>query len=75
MSMTVKQLIEALKKENQDALVVMSKDGEGNSYSPLHEARATTYKATRAWDGQIDDDSKPSKKNGTVAAVVLWPTN
>ena len=74
MSMTVKQLIEALKKENQDALVVMSKDSEGNSFSPLHQAQDTTYKATRAWDGQIDD-SKPSKKNGTVAAVVLWPTN
>jgi len=75
MSKTVKQLIEDLKKENPDALVVMSKDGEGNSYSPLHESRSTTYKANNTWSGQIDDDSKPSKKNGTVAAVVLWPTN
>jgi len=59
----------------QDALVVMSKDSEGNSFSPLYESQATTYKATREWNGEIDDDSKPSKKNGTVAAVVLWPTN
>lgn len=74
MSMTVKQLIEALKKENQDALVVMAKDSEGNSYSPLHQAADCAYRSTKPWNGEIVD-GEPSEKDGTVAAVVLWPTN
>lgn len=74
MSMTVKQLIEKLKKENQDALVVVAKDGEGNSFSPLHQAEPATYKAERNWYGYIAEGD-PSEKDGTVAAVVLWPSN
>lgn len=33
--MKVKELIDFLKKQNQDATVLLSSDEEGNSYSPL----------------------------------------
>jgi len=74
MSLTVKQLIEKLKKENQDALVVVSRDSEGNSFSPLHQAEPSTYKAERNWHGYLTDGT-PSEADGTVAAVVLWPSS
>ena len=75
MSLTVKQLIEKLKKENPDALVVVSHDSEGNSFSPLHQAEPSTYKADRnQWHGYLTE-SAPSEADGTVAAVVLWPSN
>ena len=33
--MKVKELIEFLKKQNQDAIVLLSGDEEGNEYSPV----------------------------------------
>lgn len=33
--MTVKELIEALSKEDPSRIIVMSRDAEGNGYSPL----------------------------------------
>jgi len=33
--MKVSELIEFLKKQNQDAMVLLSSDEEGNSYSPV----------------------------------------
>ena len=33
--MKVSELIEFLKKQNQDAMVLLSSDDDGNSYSPL----------------------------------------
>jgi len=33
---TVKELIEILKTLNQDDIVILSSDPEGNSYSPIH---------------------------------------
>lgn len=33
--MKVKELIEFLKTQNQDAMVLLSSDEEGNSYSPV----------------------------------------
>ena len=35
---TVKELKELLKNEDDDAIIVLSSDEEGNSFSPLHES-------------------------------------
>jgi len=51
--MTVKELIDKLKKEDPDRIVVMSKDSEGNSYSPLHSFWTGAYKAETTWRGEV----------------------
>lgn len=75
--MTVGQLREALEGFCADALVVMSKDGEGNSYSPLAEPSEAVYIAESTWSGELwttedEDEEVPVE---AVHAVVLWPVN
>jgi len=41
--MTVKELIAQLRKEDQDRLVVMAMDSEGNGYSKLYEIFPCAY--------------------------------
>jgi hypothetical protein len=70
--MTVKELKEALKEFNDDDLVVMSKDSEGNNFSPLYPGLGDQrYVARSDWHGDIvdteDEEDQP--------ACVLWPTN
>lgn len=72
--MTVKELIELLQKESPDAIVVLSKDGEGNLFSPLNNVEPSAYRAVRPWYGELSTDP-PSVKDSTIAAVVLWPSN
>ena len=43
---TVAQLIEQLQKFPQNYIIVMSKDGEGNNYSPLSDIVGGNYIAT-----------------------------
>lgn len=77
MSMTVGQLREALEGFAADALVVMSRDGEGSSYSPLVQPEEAVYIAESTWSGELweaehEEDEVPL---GAVHAVVLWPVN
>jgi hypothetical protein len=72
---TVKQWIHMLKELPQDAVVIVSSDPEGNSYSPLSNGIANAY-----WNIQIneliDEDEEdfeellPEEK---IKAVVLFP--
>ena len=87
--MTVRELITALSECDPDYLVVMSKDGEGNSFSPLSEAAGenNVYVPDCAWSGEagihhltpdleargFSDEDVRDEPNG-VRAVVLWPT-
>ena len=50
--MIVKELIELLQKENQDAIVVMSRDAEGNSYGPFGSLWVGNYAAENSWRGE-----------------------
>lgn len=43
MIMKVRDLIALLEKQDPDRVVVMSKDPEGNGFSPLHEGEAKAY--------------------------------
>lgn len=45
---TVAELIEALRQEDQDRIIVLSRDPEGNGFSVLRSASAQSYK-----DGEI----------------------
>lgn len=85
--MTVRDLLEALEGIDPDRLVVMSKDSEGNGYSPLADVNPDNiYVADSTWSGDIwpgeydsewfddQEDFETIKAEG-VSAVVLWPTN
>ena len=66
--MKVKELIELLQKEDPERLVVMSKDGEGNCFSPFANQSTGAYEANNTWSGEVHpDDGKP--------CLVLWPVN
>lgn len=84
--MTVKELIELLQKEDPERLVVMSKDSEGNGFSPLNDIGPGAYRAESTWSGEVGlEKLTPAlKKKGFgpedvihdgQKALVLWPTN
>jgi hypothetical protein len=77
--MVVSELIELLQTLPQDSLVIMSKDGEGNSYSPFSGFGEGIYVAETTWRGDYYDteDAEDYKEEADdwVACVSLWPTN
>lgn len=83
--MKVKELIELLQKENQDREVIMSKDAEGNNFSPFCKLETGTYVAETTWYGyvSIEELTPELRKKGFteedvhegVPALVLWPIN
>jgi ribosomal protein L7Ae-like RNA K-turn-binding protein len=74
--MTVKELIKELQKRNGALLVVMAKDAEGNSFSPLCEAETYLYVPNNAWSGEVYNmDYAEVAEGKAVKAVVLWPFN
>lgn len=86
MSLTVRDLRESLAELPDDMLVVMSKDAEGNGYSPLAEVAQSMYLADSTWSGETyptpediadddqygEDDEAP---DDAVRVVALWPVN
>lgn len=64
--MTVRELMDTLATMRSDALVVMSRDSEGNGYAPLRVVDEAMY-----LDGEVDDPSFRFKDG--VNAVVFWP--
>jgi hypothetical protein len=76
--MKVKELIQTLKElveaypESEEYEIVMSKDAEGNGYSPLYETCLAEYVPESSWSGDIvgsdEDDCH-------LNSLCLWPTN
>lgn len=84
--MTVEQLIKKLEKiENKKRIVVMSRDAEGNGYSPLSGFWEASYKAETTWSGEVGLEklTKADEKAGYseedvlkgTPALVLTPIN
>lgn len=76
--LTVAALIEKLQALPADAIVVQSKDGEGNGFSPVADLTIGVYQEETTWRGEFtdDEDDMPSMiENGASAAVCVWPTN
>jgi len=85
--MKVKELIRLLKQEDQEKLVIMSSDGEGNSFSPLADFGDTDYYlAYSTWSGEIGYSKLTEKQKAEgygdgdilakgVLALVIYPTN
>ena len=87
--MTVKKLIKQLQEiENKVRVVIMSKDAEGNGYSPLSNLQESAYEADSTWSGEILMEGKLTpelikqgysegdmENDNSQAAIILWPTN
>ena len=82
--MTIRQLKELIEDLNDDVVVIMSKDGEGNAFSPLFDIdNSCIYVAESTWSGEIypkvvnGDSSDEDCYDGSDGhdCVVLWPTN
>ncbi|MGL5795158.1 MAG: hypothetical protein ACRC06_12310 [Waterburya sp.] len=83
--MAVKELIELLQKENQDAIVVMASDAEGNRYSPFRLLWTGNYAAETNWGGtagyaELTDELREIGYTEEdivegIPAVVLFPIN
>ena len=67
--MTVKELRKVLEQMPEESLVVMSKDGEGNSFSPLAALQPGMYREATAWSGTFHQDHTGRQ------ATCLWPAN
>jgi hypothetical protein len=74
--MKVQELIAILQELNPGSEVVMSKDAEGNEYSPCANYGEAMYDPETTWYGTIytpgDDDYIPET---AIKYVILWPTN
>lgn len=89
--MTVKELKAKLANLPDGIPVVMSKDGEGNDFSPLSTVEAGMFRAETTWSGEVrmpagaltdearergySEEDVGKEEDGFVPAVVLWPTN
>lgn len=87
--MKVKELIEKLKLEDENAEVILSADEEGNYYSPLETLGFENgyYIPNNTWSGQflnqeyIDDENELEREiyeaNKDIAqkCIVLFPIN
>lgn len=79
---TVAQLRDILAKLPDDAIVIMSKDSEGNAFSPLDEVGDTEdvdwYVPDSGYSGELRSDEYDADEDGpdgAVPCVVLWPKN
>lgn len=74
--MTVKELINKLQELPEDHKIVMSKDAEGNSYSPLSNISEGVYVADSTWSGDYYDTGDAEEEEIEGAPVIcLWPVN
>lgn len=77
--MTVRSLILALQSvPDQDAIIVLQKDGEGNGYSPLAAEDGDAlyvdrYHADSPCSGDVYHGDDSDAPEGGVPCVVLWP--
>lgn len=69
--MKVSELMRRLSAFNPDHVVVMSKDSEGNGYSPLAHVDPVHYTAETTWSGEIDHPDEPHPDGPN--AVAIWP--
>lgn len=55
--------------------IVLSKDAEGNGFSPLAEAEpGARYVPECTWSGYVPNSDEPDP-DGMQRVVMLWPTN
>ena len=86
-AMTVKKMKEALDEFEDNAVLILSSDGEGNSFSPIPDDcfySTGVYYPESTWSGSFKDDAWKEGEDYDAEdyedrkgkkCVVLWPTN
>lgn len=72
---TVSELIAKLSTLNPDLYVVMSKDAEGNDFSPLQSFEVGTYIPSTTWAGDFVAPDEDEDYSNEGDAICLWPVN
>lgn len=75
--MKVKVLIKQLQALPPNHEVVLSKDAEGNGFSPLADIGVYMYVPDSTWSGSVvgKEDAEEQDEKYQENSVVLWPTN
>lgn len=75
--MKIKDLVKILAEENDpEKEIVMSKDSEGNAFSPLADVGDGLYASNSTYSGEVYNlDEKEDAGEGAKQVLVLWPTN
>lgn len=75
MEVTVGRLIKMLAGCEDDRVVVLARDPEGNGYSPLDELCEAFYRPENTYSGELVDEDEDVVEPTDKPCVVLWPTN
>jgi hypothetical protein len=80
--MTVAELIAQLNAYPSDTKIVLSKDAEGNSFSPLADLEDGRYFTDTTWSGEFVAEESWSEyvddydeEREFIKAICLWPIN
>lgn len=84
--MKVSELIVHLERLDQNAVIILQKDAEGNGYSPLSGLEDAGYTAESTWSGVVRPRaltkeleeagfSEEDIEEDGEPCVVLWPVN
>ena len=87
-TVTVGELIKTLQAYDQDRIVILQKDAEGNSHSPFSDEWPGSYEASCTWAGEAglepEDLTEEMRKQGYgeedllpdgIPALMLVPVN
>ncbi len=76
---TVSELIEELQKLPGELQVILSKDAEGNLFSPICGSgnfySIGEYIPESTWAGDFEDEANFEGDRSPINAVCLWPIN
>ena len=73
--MTTGELKKLLADLPDETLVVMAKDGEGNSFSPFDSVSEGSYFESNKWSGDFYTTTGTPKTGGWQPAICLWPVS
>jgi hypothetical protein len=77
-ALTVGELMTELAKYEPDTIIVLSRDPEGNGYSPAYNCEGMNYEDGEVGYGELTEDLKDAGygeediRSG-VPALVIWP--
>lgn len=69
------ELIAILNSVEGDPEIIMSKDSEGNRFSPCANWSTDRYISENTWSGELEYSGGEGTNHNAIPAVILWPTN
>lgn len=74
--MTVRELVAQLLERDMNAEVIMSRDAEGDNYSPAYEIVSGRYRPDNTWSGEFTPTTPANIHSGLgTPAVAIYPVN